>query len=116
MPKLSGVKIAHRRAVNRLQVSGNLPAAVLRLEPGSWVKALRVVLHMTQRQLAKRAGVSQMNLVQIEKGRYDPNLVTLRKLFDAMFCDLILLPAPRKRFSSLFAEKTLEIPGRRMWD
>ena len=52
MPKLSGVPLAQRRALNRLQLRGAAPAPELRLNPGQWVRTLRVALHMTQRQLA----------------------------------------------------------------
>lgn len=116
MPKLSGVPIAHHRALNRLQVSGALPPAALRLEPGQWVRTLRVALHMTQRQLAQRAGVSQGNLALIEKSRFEPQIATVRKLFDALYCDLIVLPVPRMRVAAILADKTLGIPNRRMWD
>ncbi|MBI5884381.1 MAG: helix-turn-helix domain-containing protein [Elusimicrobia bacterium] len=71
---------------------------------------------MTQRQLAGRAGVSQGNLALIEKGHFEPRLANLRKLFDALCCDLVVLPIPRKRVSALVAEKTLGVPTRRMWD
>lgn len=116
MPKLSGVPIAQRRALNRLQMSGAVPAPALRLKPGQWVRTLRVAFHMTQRQLAARAGVSQGNLALIEAGRFEPQLPTLRRLFDALYCDLIVLPSPRKPVSAVIAEKTLGIPTRRMWD
>jgi transcriptional regulator with XRE-family HTH domain len=116
MPKLSGVKIAHHQALNRIQVTGVLPPMQLRLEPGQWVRALRVALHMTQRQLASRAKVSQTNLALIESGRVEPQLGTLRVLFDALFCDLMVLPIPRRRVSEILAEKTFDVPTRRLWD
>jgi transcriptional regulator with XRE-family HTH domain len=116
MPKLSGVPIAHHIALNRLQVSGALPLAALRLKPGQWVRTLRVALHMTQRQLAGRAGVSQGNLALIEKGRFEPQIATLRRLFDALYCDLIVLPVPRQRVAAILAEKTTGVPSRRLWD
>ena len=109
MPKLSGVPIAQRRALNRLQLRGAVPAPALRLESGQWVRTLRVAFHMTQRQLAARAGVSQGNLVE-------PQLPTLRKLFDALYCDLIVLPIPRQRVAAVIQGKTLGVPSRRMWD
>ncbi|MBI5209585.1 MAG: helix-turn-helix transcriptional regulator [Elusimicrobia bacterium] len=71
---------------------------------------------MTQRQLAGRAGVSQGNLASMEKGHFEPQLATLRKLFDALYCDLVVLPIPRKRISAVIAERTLGVPTRRMWD
>ena len=116
MPKLSGVPIAQRRALNRLQMRGSVPAPTLRLEPGQWIRTLRVAFHMTQRQLAARAGVSQGNLALIEKGRFEPQLPTLRKLFDALYCDLMVLPIPRKKVAAVIEEKTMGVPNRRMWD
>lgn len=71
---------------------------------------------MTQRQLAARAGVSQGNLALIEKGRFEPQLSTLRKLFDALYCDLTILPIPRKKVAAVIEEKTMGVPSRRMWD
>jgi DNA-binding XRE family transcriptional regulator len=116
MPNLSGVTIAQKRALNRLQCAGVAPPAALRLEAGQWVRTLRVALHMTQRQLADRAGVTQGHVLSIEKGRFEPQLATLRKLFDALYCDLIVLPLPRKCISAIIGEKTLGVPNRRMWD
>ncbi|MBI5631681.1 MAG: helix-turn-helix transcriptional regulator [Elusimicrobia bacterium] len=116
MPKLSGVPIAHKRALNRLQVAGVAPPAALRLEPGQWVRTLRVALHMTQRQFAARAGVSQGQLALLEKGRFQPQLAKLRRIFDALYCDLVVLPIPRKRVAAILAEKTLGVPTRRLWD
>ena len=116
MPKLSGITIAQRRALNRLQVEGALPPPAVRLEPGTWVRTLRVALHMTQRQLAKRADVSQGNLALIERGHLEPQVSTLRKLFDALYCDLIVLPVPRKRIPAVLSEMTFNQPDRRIWN
>ena len=52
----------------------------------------------------------------IEKGGFLPNLATLRTICDALYCDLIVLPAPRKRVADIIAEKTMGVPHRRMWD
>lgn len=116
MPRLSRVTIAQRRALNRLQCAGIVPPAAVRLAAGQWVRTLRVALYMTQRQLAGRARVSQGNLALIERGRLEPQLATLRKIFNALSCDLLVLPIPRKRVSAIIAEKTLVVPTRRMWD
>lgn len=116
MPKLSGIKIAHRRALNRIQIPGELPSPDIRLTAAQWVKTLRVGFHMTQRQLAERAGVTQNHVARIESGRLEPKLHTLRRLFGAMFCDFVVLPIPRERLSSVIARSSVGVPHRRMWD
>jgi len=44
------------------------------------VKERRVLLGMTQGQLAERAGVSRQTIISIEGGRYDPSLTLALKL------------------------------------
>lgn len=116
MPKKSGVPIAHHRALNRLLVAGAVPPAALRLSPGEWIRTLRVAYRMTQAQLALRSGVGQSHIAMIEKERLDPQAGTLRRLFDALFCDFVVLPLPRRRPSDVVAERTLGAPLGRIWD
>ncbi len=47
------------------------------------LKKLRTDLHLTQHELASRAGVSQPLIARIEAGDVDPRLSTLRKIFNA---------------------------------
>jgi len=47
------------------------------------IKERRLALHMTQNELAKRAGVSQPLIARIESGNVDPRLSTLKKIFTA---------------------------------
>lgn len=47
------------------------------------LKKKRTELHLTQNELAKRAGVSQPLIARIESGDVDPRLSTLRKIFNA---------------------------------
>ncbi|CAD7774763.1 CBS domain protein [Candidatus Methanoperedenaceae archaeon GB50] len=47
------------------------------------IKERRLALHMTQNELAKRAGVSQPLIARIESGDIDPRLSTLQKIFNA---------------------------------
>ncbi len=44
------------------------------------VKERRVLLGLTQEQLAERAGVSRQTIISIEGGRYDPSLTLALKL------------------------------------
>jgi predicted transcriptional regulator len=47
------------------------------------IKMRRMNLHLTQNELAKRAGVSQPLIARIEAGDVDPRLSTLQKIFAA---------------------------------
>ena len=59
-----------------------------------WIKILRKALRMTQKQLAQRAKISQPHLVGIEKGKGDPQIGTLKRIFDALSCPLLIQPRP----------------------
>ena len=116
MPKQTKVPLAHRRALGRLLTRAATPHPAIRLKPGEWVRTLRAALHMTQAQLARRAGVSQAHVGLIELGRVDPQVGTLRGLFTALFCDLVVLPVPLRRPADIVAERTTDIPTPRIWD
>ena len=51
---------------------------------------------MTQRDLARRANISQPHLAGIESGKIDPQVSTLRRIWEGLSCDLIVEPRPRK--------------------
>ena len=54
--------------------------------------------------------MSQAHIARLESGALDVRLSTLRRLFDGMLCDLLIVPRPRKRPSDAFAERRLEKP------
>ena len=120
MPKAPWIPIGHRRALNRLLISGGAPPAAVRLAPGQWVRTMRVALRMTQAQLARRARVTQPHVALIESGKVDPGVATLRVIFDALFCDLVVLPIPRRRPGDIVFDRGggHEPPGRKLklWD
>ena len=62
------------------------------LEPGVLIKLLRTRLGMTQVQLAKRSGVSQTSIANLEAGKKDPAIKTFRKLLEAMGFHLGFVP------------------------
>jgi putative transcriptional regulator len=47
--------------------------------------------HLTQSELAKMSGVSQSTIAQIEKGKKDPSISTLKKIASALNVHLALL-------------------------
>lgn len=60
--------------------------------PGDWIRILRNRLRMTQVELAKRAHITQPNLAAIESGRVDPQVSTLRRIYQGLWCELSIEP------------------------
>lgn len=56
----------------------------LRVLAGDDVKRLRKNVGMTQKELAKKSGVSQSLIARIESGSVDPRLSTLNRIFNAL--------------------------------
>jgi len=61
-----------------------------------WIKLLRKYLRMTQAELAKRSQLSQSHIVKIEMGQPNIQINTLRKVFEALSCNLVIQPQPFK--------------------
>ena len=86
-------------------------------QPAACLRTLRAALRMSQAQLAKRSGIDKGNIARIESGKSDVRVATLTRLFDAMFCDLVIFPRPRKRPSDAVYDQCLREPWRRkIWD
>jgi len=62
------------------------------LSAGEFLKLVRKQLGMSQRILAQRAKVPQSTVIRLEQGTTDPSYSTLAKLFQAMQCDLLIVP------------------------
>jgi predicted DNA-binding mobile mystery protein A len=92
--------MAQRRLniVDEMALSRLPPPAAKTYEPshGDWIRILRESLRMTQAELAGRAKITQPHLAGIESGKTDPQIGTLKRIFEAMSCDLVLEPRPRK--------------------
>lgn len=71
-----------------------------------WIRDLRKKLHMSQRQLAKRAALTQAQLSQIESGKAKITLGTLTKVMNALYCNPIILPVPREDLEDLIKRQT----------
>lgn len=115
MGKVNKVPLPHRQALNATIVYTRRAPNGARQSPAAFLRAMRGALRMSQADLGRRAGVPQSHIARIESGEGDVQLGTLRKLFDAMFCDLLVLPRPRKRPSDALAERELEKPYGRTW-
>lgn len=69
---------------------------------------------MTQKELAVRAGVTQSHVAAIEKGKINPRLSTIKRLFAAMSCDLAFQPAPRKSLSEFLRGRARSVALKRL--
>lgn len=57
---------------------------------------MRSALRITQEELSRRSGVPRAQISRIETGLVDPQLSTLRRLFEAAGCELAVLPRCRR--------------------
>lgn len=85
------------------------------LDYASIICLLRKRLHMTQKQLAARSGVPQSFISRLESGDQEPTLKTLKKLFSALSCSLVVVPVASKPFDQIienqarkYARKNIE--------
>jgi len=105
MPRLTQVPLVHRVALNELVIDLATPYKALTYPPAAYLRALRAYMRMSQRQLARRTGLGQAQISRIERGRVDTGLTTWRRLFDALFCDLLIVPRPRRRPGDALGER-----------
>jgi transcriptional regulator with XRE-family HTH domain len=100
--------ITNRAAIRRTCKFASKAAAEAQLPPHALIRALRTALHMTQSQLAKRAGLPQSHLARVESGKVDPRLSTLRKVLGALFCDMLTVPRMRRKIDAVLEERIKE--------
>lgn len=104
MPRLTRVPLPQRQALNQVLTLLRDPPSSMSHPPAYYIRALRAILRMSQRRLSARSGVQQAEICRIERGRIDPRVRTLRKLYTALFCDFLTLPRPLKRPGDALAE------------
>lgn len=83
---------------NLSQLNPNEPSPVPYNE---WIRSLRAYLRMTQAELAQRAKITQPHLAAIESGKTDPQIGTLKKIFEALSCDVVVRPRPKKKIEEI---------------
>lgn len=108
MPRLSRGSVVQFQSLNELLVFVKRAPKTAGHPPAFYLRALRGKLRMSQRQLARRSGVSQAQIARIEIGDSEPDLATVRRLFGALFCDLLILPKPRLPLGDALSERNAE--------
>lgn len=84
------------------------------LKPNDWIRLLRNYLRMTQAELAKRAKITQANLVAIESGKVDPRVGTLQRIYQGLSCHLSVEPRPQKPLEELLRGRARAIALQRL--
>ena len=76
----------------------------------SLLKQMREKLGMTQEQLAKRAGVTQSMIAEIESGKSN-NLfiITIQKLAEALNCTAMIGLTPQKNLDAILDERSTKL-------
>jgi predicted DNA-binding mobile mystery protein A len=106
------LNIVDEMALSRLTPAGS--QAIYEPSPADWIRILRTSLRMTQAELARRAKISQPHLAGIESGKTDPQISTLKRIFEAMSCDLVLQPRPKKHIKELLRGRARSIALKRL--
>ena len=81
---------------------------------GDWIRILRNYLRMTQRELAQRAKITQPNLAAIESGKVDPQVETLRRIYEGLYCTLSVEPRPKKPLEEVLRGRARAVALRRL--
>jgi transcriptional regulator with XRE-family HTH domain len=99
-------------ALSKLQVGSSLDDH--NLQPKDWIRLLRTYLRMTQAELAKRAKITQANLVAIESGKVDPRVGTLQRIYQGLYCHLSIEPRPQKPLEDLLRGRARAVALKRL--
>lgn len=95
MRKRSPQSVGMSRVLSRfVEWAAQAPEGAADYAAQSLILLTRVRLGMTQAQLAKRCGLTQSHIANIENGKVDVQLSTLRRIFAALDCRLVLAPQP----------------------
>src|SRR6185312_67253 len=92
------------------------PAERFKQPVRGWIKAIREALGMTTAQLARRIGVKQPTLVNIEQSeaKGTVQLATLRRVAEAMNCKLVYALVPNEPLESIVRQQARKVVARRL--
>ena len=81
-----------------------------------WIRAVRETLGMTTRQLAKRLGVKQPTLAELEKGEATGNITvkSLERAAEAMGCRLVYALVPTKPLTETIKERASQLAKQKL--
>lgn len=81
-----------------------------------WVQTIRKALGMTAQQLASRAGVHRMRIVQLERAESQDaiTLRSLRAIAENLNCELVYAFVPRAPIQSILEQQAMKIAQQRV--
>jgi predicted DNA-binding mobile mystery protein A len=81
-----------------------------------WVRAIREALGITTGQLAKRLGVQQPRVIELERGEASGNITvqSLERAAEALGCRLIYVLIPEKPLTKTIRERASQIADREL--
>ncbi len=91
------------------------PAERYRAPARGWIRAIRAALGMTTAQLAKRMGVRQPSIVDLERSEEKGSiaLATLRRAAEALDCSLVYVLVPNEPLETTIRERARAFLRRR---
>lgn len=81
-----------------------------------WIKAVRQALGMSSSQLARRIGVKQPTVIEMEQSEMKGTiqLATLRRAAEAVDCTLVYVLIPNKPLKTMIRERARKLARRRL--
>lgn len=81
-----------------------------------WIRAIRESLGMTTAQLAKRLGVKQPRIVEMEKAEAGGNITmqSLERAAEALGCRLVYVLVPLKPLTQMLEERAAQVAERQL--
>lgn len=91
-------------------------AEILKVPKNGWIRAIREAISMSQTQLARRMGVSQQAVHNLERAEVDKSitLARLQRAADALGCELTYTLVPRKPLQTLVTDQSLKRAKQKM--
>jgi predicted DNA-binding mobile mystery protein A len=86
--------------------------------PKGWLRAVRDALGMTTAQLARRLGVSQPRIVELEHSEVSGGVTlnTLQRAAEALGCRLVYALVPERPLADTMRERAETVAGRQLAD
>lgn len=86
--------------------------------PKGWLRAIRNALGMTTAQLARRLGVSQPRIVELEQSEANGTVTlnTLQRAAEALGCRLVYVLVPERPLADTVRERAESIADRQLTD
>lgn len=100
-----------RLALDQQLAAANQLAPKLTVPRGGWLRAIRDALGVPSAVLARRLGLNQSSVIRLEQNESDGviQLDTLRRVADALGCELVYALIPRRSLDETLRGRAREI-------